>query len=278
MNFFLIILFFLLMVAIWENVATEVNYYSVCLPAEKVKNDIRIVHISDLHIAPWALPENYTGYIQKINELDADYVFITGDFITHYKELIPSSSEALSQIKASKGIFCVPGNHDYWVDADYLIVALEEKGFKFLLNESYHSAIDKLTIVGVDDKYTHHNNLEKADEKNGVGDETIKILLSHTPDIIEDIKENQFDIILCGHTHGGQVRAPVFGAFYIPSKYKTRFDQGWFYKKNSHIYVNRGLGSISPPIRLFSKKEICVIEISAGNGKPGRIKHEFIYY
>ena len=270
---FLIILFVLFVY--WETKWVEVNRYAVPVGDKKLDKPIVLVHITDIHISPWALPSSFKPVVKYINSLNPDYIAVTGDFVTHFKELIPGCASALSGLKPRVATLGVLGNHDYWIDSGYLTKCLEEAGMKFLLNSSLPSKNGaSLTFLGVDDPYTRHDNLNISLKDIPQGD--VKVLLSHSPDIIESAAEMDIDIVLVGHTHGGQVRFPLIGAVYIPSRYGRKFDKGWFELKNTWMYVNRGLGGIFPPVRFLCRREIAVIKLIPGEGKPSLLKKELV--
>lgn len=245
----------------------EVNHYVVPMGNKEIKKPIEIVHITDLHMSPWSLPSTFRKTADLINSLKPDYIVITGDFVTHFKELIPGCAKAVSWLKPGVSKLAVLGNHDYWIDAGYICKSLEEAGVEFLLNRCSPSKNgSNLTFLGVDDPYTGHDNLKATFQE--IPEPNMSVLLSHSPDIIEHAAELGIDLVLTGHTHGGQVRLPLIGAIYIPSKYGRRFDKGWFNIKNTRMYVNRGLGGIFPPIRFLCRKEIAILKLVSGEGKP----------
>lgn len=282
MNFVLIIFIFILsftafiLFVYWETKWVEVNHYKVPLGEGKLEKPVHLVHITDIHISPWALPSTYEPAVKFINSLEPDYIAITGDFVTHFKELIPGCSRVLSGLKADEGVMGVLGNHDYWIDSGYLTECLKDAGVDMLINRSRVSKNGcMLTFLGVDDPFTHHDNLTSS--LQDIPDSQIKVLLSHSPDIIEKAAELGVNLILVGHTHGGQVRFPFVGAIYIPSRFGTRYDKGWFREKNTQMYVNKGLGGIFPPVRFLCRREIAVMNLVAENGEPELLKRELVY-
>ncbi|MCD4784859.1 MAG: metallophosphoesterase [Candidatus Eremiobacteraeota bacterium] len=245
----------------------EVNHYVVPMGDVEIKKPIEIVHISDLHMSPWSLPSTFRKTADFINSLQPNYIVMTGDFVTHFKELIPGCAKAISWLKPKVSMLGVLGNHDYWIDAGYICRSLEEVGVELLLNRCSPSKNgSNLTFLGVDDPYTGHDDLKSTSRE--IPGSHMSVLLSHSPDIIEDAADLGINLVLVGHTHGGQVRLPLLGAIYIPSKHGKRFDKGWFNIKNTKMYVNRGLGGIYPSIRFLCRKEIAIHKLVSGEGKP----------
>ncbi len=260
----------------WETKWVEVNHYKVPLGKGRLEKPVHLVHITDIHIGPWALPTGYKPAVRFINSLEPDYIAITGDFVTHFKELIPGCARILSELKSNEAVMGVLGNHDYWIDSGYLTKCLEEAGVEMLINRARLSNNGcRLSFVGIDDPYTHHDNLGSSIAD--IPGSQVKVLLSHSPDIIDKAAELGIDLILVGHTHGGQVRFPLVGAIYIPSRYGTKYDKGWFREKNTQMYVNKGLGGIFPPVRFLCRREIAVMNLVAEDGEPELLKRELVY-
>jgi len=251
----------------YETNWVEVNHYVVPVGGGEIDEPIKIVHLTDLHISPWSPPSNFRKAVDFINSLKPDYIAITGDFVTHFKELIPGCARAVSELKPGISILGVLGNHDYWIDAGYISRSLEEVGVELLLNRCSPSKNgSNLTFLGVDDPYTGHDDLTATFRE--IPESHTSILLSHSPDVIENAADLGIDLVLAGHTHGGQVRLPLIGAIYIPSKFGRHFDMGWFNVKKTKMYVNRGFGGIFPPIRFLCRREIAVLKLVSGEGKP----------
>lgn len=259
----------------WETCWVEVNRYRVPVGPGKLDKPVNIVHITDIHISPWYPPSQFQKAAEVINGLNPDYVVITGDIVTHFREYIPGAARALSGLKPKKGMVGVLGNHDYWIDAEYIAGCLQEAGVELLLNRAISSKNGSpITFLGVDDPYTGHDDLPRSCED--IPADQVKILLSHSPDIIEQAAPKKIDLVFAGHTHGGQVRLPVVGALTIPSKFGKKYDKGWFVENKTRMYVNRGLGGIFPPIRFLCRREIALFSLVDGEGKPGLLGKELI--
>ena len=161
------------------------------------------------------------------------------------------NSPQSNKIKAP--IISVLGNHDAWYDKYTVKTALEKYGITVLHNTS--TKFDNLYIAGVEDITTSVPNVEAALENT----EFPRILLSHSPDIYYDVKED-VDLILAGHVHGGQVRIPFIGALICPSIYGTKFASGDFKETSNRMIVTRGLGTSILTVRFNDIPEIVVLE------------------
>ena len=252
----------------------------------KAFDGVKIVQISDLHLG--SFNENFEPIaeaVQMINDLEADYIFFTGDLVndTHTEALpwIP----ILSKLKAKKGKYSTLGNHDYgWGDkisdedkkANGKEVARvnEQMGFNVLLNE--HTILEnegeKIGLVGVENwGYSKENwfptfgDYKKSTE--GMEDVPFKILLSHDPTHWDHhiMGKEDVDLTLAGHTHGGQLGISIPGLFELSAaKLFYKRYAGLYREGKQNLYVNRGLGYLIFPGRVGIPPEITVHTLSKG--------------
>lgn len=217
------------------------------LAAEKPAH--RLVHFTDLHHKgdrDYALE-----VVRTINSLSPDFVCFTGDLIEESK-FLPEALEILAGIKAP--LYGVPGNHDYWSHASFgeIIKAFKANGGGWLLDEERVIG-GKVTIIGATCSGARHPLLP-------VNGEMKNILLMHYPAWVKRLENQQFDLILAGHSHGGQVRIPFYGPISVPFGV-DQYDLGLFRTAAGPLYVNPGIGWFPWPIRFNCRPEITVIEI-----------------
>jgi len=207
----------------------------------------KIVHFTDIHHKgdkPYL-----SGVISKMNALHPDFACFTGDLVENKVHL----SEALSVLRRiSCPLFGVPGNHEYWSSVSFgeIAKAFAATGGKWLMDGSVTIAGGKIAITGV----TGHNIYLKPKieaEKH--------LLLTHYPVFVEKLKSIKYDLILAGHSHGGQVRIPFLGALILPYNV-GRYDRGLFKTGLGPLYVNPGIGCYLLPIRFCCRPEITVIQ------------------
>jgi len=220
--------------------------------------DFSIVQISDLHIGGLIDREFVKNSVLKINALKPDIVFITGDLIDTALENIEDIVRELDDISAKYGIYYILGNHEYFHDPLKLIDFIKTTQIKLLLNE--HVTIDalKLNVVGVTDRIGYRTNFLPPDIHkafSGCNNAYKTILLAHQPKFIEELGNYTPELILSGHTHGGQI---------WPFEYLVKLQQPYVkglhkLPNGSHIYVNSGIGFWGPPMRLDSQAEIAYI-------------------
>ena len=237
----------------------------------------RIIQISDLHASFWVTEGYLHRVVDQINRLDGDLVVITGDIITgavndFWKRWLPTGKRdylemairVLSDLQ-DKPKMAVLGNHDQWdgaVTEKRLVKGLEAIDIQVLRNRS--QAIvrgkDRIYIAGTDDIWFSYN-LDRALEQ--VPKQAFKVLLSHSPDVVDDLDTaRRIDLTLCGHTHGGQVAVPYLSHHFIPIKHPSRYLSGLVTEQHGYTYVNRGIGTLVFPFRFNAPPEITCLTLT----------------
>lgn len=216
-----------------------------------------IAQLSDIHHCKYVSREFIKKCVRKVNALHPDIIALTGDFVYGSKEFMYSVAEELAELKAKEGIFAVLGNHD---NKESTADTLSKKGIRLLINEyiPLYRKNDYLFIAGVDDLWAGKLNLETT--LKGTDDKP-RILLCHNPDAIEMIKYTGVDFVMAGHTHGGQVSLPLYGPPIVYSKFGTRYAAGLFHEEKTTMYVNKGIGISSFPVRFFARPEITLFTL-----------------
>lgn len=236
-----------------------------------ILGDLRVIQISDLHIKKFGVREK--RLIRLIDKINPDIIFITGDFISRNKAIKPCI-KIVGQLVSKCPVIAVLGNGDHsykkkFVDTEWLIKGLKEKGVKILVNESIRLTVketgletdNSLYIIGLDDNYRWLDDIFKA--TRNVPENSPKILLAHSPNIIEKINIKGINLILSGHTHGGQIVLPFIVAIYTNPVCNARkkFISG-LYMEDTKLYVNRGIGTSGICLRLFCKPEITMFKFN----------------
>jgi uncharacterized protein len=209
----------------------------------------RIAFVTDTHVASFMRRGLYREVVAQIARFDPDLVLLGGDFVS-FRRHIPLMAEVLDGLAARDGVYACLGNHDYWADRDGVIAALTAKGVEFVINRSIVLR-DDLTLTGIDEVYRGEPDLDASFAKAG----RIRLGLSHHPDIVDLFADERLDLLVCGHTHGGQIRFPFFGSVVVPSKHEGRYANGFHRVANVLMYVSRGIGAI-PPLRILCKPEL----------------------
>ena len=227
---------------------------------------LRIVQLSDFHHRGYAEDYYLRHVVEKVNALGPAIIALTGDFITAHgnvfgpwRKAMPVCAEILSELKAPLRL-CTLGNHDC-IDAPFVMRCLTERGLTVLYNN--HTAIetrgDRLWIAGSADAYFDFPDLERtvprATEREPV------LMLGHEPDFADTVRLfGGVDVMLAGHSHGGQVRLPGVTRAFLPVMGR-RYVQGLFHLGDMQLYVNRGIGAVHLPIRFRCPPEITLFTL-----------------
>jgi uncharacterized protein len=228
---------------------------------ERFRN-FRIVQLSDIHHGLFLPLEGVEHVVEVINGLEPDLVAITGDYVTYSRAYIEPVARALGRLDARYGVCAVLGNHDYRVDPDAVASALMRRGIDVLRNRSvmFGRGKSSLYVAGVDD-WGYGADLGAALSEVPEGAPTA--LLAHNPRIIHQAAKAGVNLVLSGHTHGGQVNLPVVGNLYARTPEQMRFRAGWDRLEDTDIYVSRGIGTVVLPWRYRCPPEIAQIELTA---------------
>ena len=216
-------------------------------------NDLRILHLSDTHLD--GVPGLLEVLKDKIAKLDFDIAVLTGDYRfdkgAFEQKTIDPTLDLINFLQTLGPVYAVPGNHDC-LDT---IEQIEKTGAHILINQ--HVDYKGITIAGVDDPhYFETHDLEQA--LHDVPKENFKLLLAHSPEIIPQAHHREVDFYLCGHTHGGQVRLPLFGMVHWNARCKKMYADGHFVYESLQGFTHRGTGSSNSPIRFNCPPEIVI--------------------
>jgi predicted MPP superfamily phosphohydrolase len=223
---------------------------------------LKIVQLSDLHIGPTIRRNWVQALADRVRDLDPDLIAITGDLIDGGVEDLRPEVEPLSRLAAPLGVFFITGNHEYYSGVQEWVDETRRMGWTVLLNE--HRILTRgqgrLVLAGVSDYHggrflkEHASDPTRAfqDAPSGVP----RILLAHQPKTVRHLGSLAVDLVLCGHTHGGQ---------YIPWNRVVALDQtylaGLHQVGPTQLYVSRGAGYWGPPLRLGAPSDITRITL-----------------
>jgi predicted MPP superfamily phosphohydrolase len=229
---------------------------------------LRVLHISDLHFEGYSPREqNILTYVKR---LKPDLILLTGDYLNLSSVYDPEAQKGvrqfLKQLKAPLGVFAITGSPV--VDMAGIIPEIF-KGLKIRwLNDERITVQyrgNTLHLIGIQCTYTIERDLAALQQlHNDIPDTGLTILLYHTPDLMPSLAELDIDLYLCGHTHGGQIRLPVYGAIATSSRWGKRYEMGLYREGNTTLYVSRGLGLEglgAPRARFLAPPEIILWDI-----------------
>lgn len=220
----------------------------------EVEGPANFVLISDQHLGQYKGEAFFSRVVERINELDPDFVLIPGDFVY---SIDPTEIEAIfTPFKSFKmPVYAVLGNHDMAPAGELLDSTLSE-----ILSEYGVTWIDNATVInneiqilGLGERWNNETDLKTFDS---LQPDLINIAVIHNPDGAYDFPENSLDLIVAGHTHGGQIRIPFLYKWAVPTKYDWGKAQGWFEILGNPLYITSGLGETALPMRLFNPPEI----------------------
>jgi predicted MPP superfamily phosphohydrolase len=212
----------------------------------------RIVQLSDFHCSRQVTPAYLTEAVELAQAQNPDLVVLTGDFIHKGFKYIESVAQTLGRLKAPQGTFAVLGNHDFSVRNALgfrrhrhlhraVASALKARGIHVLHNETVHLTreADVIQLVGVEDLWSRVCDLDQAFA--GLSSARPAIVLAHNPRTVEFLNGRRCDLMLSGHTHGGQINLPGLGRPTL-GKRARRFAAGMYHHRNTYLYVNKGVG------------------------------------
>lgn len=221
----------------------------------------KIVFVSDIHHGPNFSRDRVKRMVEKVNDLEPDIILIGGDYTEKDGHYITPCFEELKNLEAPLGKYGVLGNHDYFRNAQPVKQGMRQAGITILDNTAQWIVHGKgrIRIGGVSDLY-HGPQLLNPTIKD-VREDDFVILLSHNPDFVERIRTYKVDVVLSGHTHGGQVTFLCLWAPYIPSSYGQKYKTGVVETEYTRVYISNGVGSTGIPIRFFARPQINVFKL-----------------
>lgn len=232
----------------------------------------RLVLMSDWHCGPVNRPRDLRPAIRLANRCSPDLVLLPGDFTSMSGRYFAEAAELASQLhpRVPGGILVSWGNHDYWHGLDPGLQMMPEAGCQILTNRSLVLTGKRdleehgkgLWLCGIDDLWAGKPLL--AETLKDIAADQPRIVLSHNPDVAEQQAGPRVDLMVSGHTHGGQVRIPTMGTPIIPSQYGQKYASGLVEGPDYKVYVSRGVGSSGLPVRFGVPPEVTLFELRRG--------------
>ena len=231
----------------------------------KVFEGFRIVHLSDIHHSPFTSREQIERAVEAANRLQPDIIALTGDYISHERQFAAPCAEVLGRLRARHGVFAVLGNHDHWTDAALITDLFRAEGITVLINQGmrFEQGGEAFWLAGVDDTMVGLEDLPLA-LAGSLGDE-MKLLLAHNPIILRRAARAGVDLVLSGHTHGGQVTLRSERS--ASGRPRRRLLRGLGSQGETQIYVTRGLGTVVLPVRYGCPPEVSLLELHCSRSR-----------
>jgi predicted MPP superfamily phosphohydrolase len=223
----------------------------------------RIAQLSDLHVGvltpkSWALRWSHAA-----NRRAPDLTVLTGDLVTSGTAFYADIAEAVGALRAPMGVFASMGNHDYFGDGEPLVKMLGQQGVRVLRNEGQTIERDgaRLWLAAIDDTWTRRDDIDAA--LRGRPEGVPAVLLAHDPSRFDAAADAGADVVLSGHTHGGQIAVPFLYRRLSLASIAHRYNVGFYRRGRSTLYVHPGLGTTGPPIRLGVPPEVTILVLRA---------------
>lgn len=233
-----------------------------------MQTDVTVAHFSDLHFSRWYKPRRFNKVIKSLIEVKPDLIVFTGDLIDNYQKWPSKQTQKLisklKRVSAPMGKIAVLGNHDFKSDGQYFVQeVLKEAGFTVLVNDDIFGSDEHISmnIAGIADQESHHVNYYY--------ESTLAewhLLLIHQPDYIDQVRNlDTYDLVLAGHSHGGQIRLPFYR---MTNKGAQRYTHSLYLPtKNTLLSVTAGIGMTQLPMRFGVPPEILYYHLS-NNQEP----------
>lgn len=235
-----------------------VKTYDIISP--KVKKETKIIMLSDLHIDV-NVPVSYVkNLVERVNALNPDAIVLVGDIIDNSSKNLYSQMEELQKLKAKDGVYVTLGNHEFYAGVFDWIIKFGRMQYTILNNMGVKLDDTGIYLAGIPDinaaqasnvKINLNQTLSLAEKDDFV------IMLSHTPKIIEGMDKDKIDLMLSGHTHGGQ----IFPFHYFVMQANQGKLAGFYNDNGIKMYISRGTRSWGPPMRIFAPSEIAVFNL-----------------
>lgn len=238
--------------------------HDVHLPGLDPRHDgVRIAHLSDIHVG-WITPREHVRHaVELANQARADLIVMTGDYVCWTRKEIPLMEEQLSGLEAANVVVTL-GNHDHFTSGRQVAESMRKNGYDVLQNQ--HRTIDiggaPLQVIGVDDPVTHRHDLDRAFAN--LSTRGTRLVLCHCPEPAAGLAARGADLILSGHTHGGQIFIPGITDRMFERMGK-RYRTGFYEVDGSQLYVTAGVGYSGVRMRAGhgTRAEIAVLTLRA---------------
>lgn len=246
-----------------ERLIVRVNTYRI--PVRNLPESFEgftIIHLSDLHYGPYMSKGMIENVVERVNRMERDIVVNTGDNVCQRRseQVVDEIWPVLRQISAPLGVYAVLGNHDHWANTARSLEWLEKSG-----QNLRHRAVSiqkeggRIWLGGAGDLWEDENGIDLAFSAAPAGE--CKILLAHNPDSADLPFTTPVDLVLSGHTHGGQVVFPFIGPPLLPVRNRD-YASGFVQSSERGVFISRGVGC-TLPVRFNCPPEIAVLKLTA---------------
>jgi uncharacterized protein len=239
------------------------------LPGPPDRRPLRVAFVSDLHVGPLTPSNLLDDAFARVAEAKPDVLALGGDYVS--LEVTDKIAARLEELVSGADVplkVAVLGNHDLWTRHELIENALARGGARVLLNESLRlpPPHDDVALVGLDDPWTGWVDPDAAFAPHA--EAPLKLVLSHAPESVPLVEGRGARLLMCGHTHGGQVAAP-WGPFLVQGPLGRRWPHGMHQLGDLSLFVSRGVGYSDIPMRSFAPSDIAIFDIVPPRPKNG---------
>lgn len=236
---------------------------TISLDIPLLSKELKIIQISDLHIDTFVTTQDIQKVIDLANGADPDIVVLTGDIVDAKSDFVGEKINLLKGLKSKFGTYYVLGNHEYFHDTKAILEKLKENNIT-ILNNTSSTISDKnkplINVIGITDFFGNNVGFLEPDIQQAVLKATPNIpniLLSHQPRVIDFLENTKINLVLSGHTHGGQI---------FPFNFLVLLQQPYIkglheFRPQEYIYINQGSGVWGPPMRIGTYSEVTLIKL-----------------
>ncbi|MDM8537787.1 metallophosphoesterase [Desulfobacterales bacterium HSG17] len=246
-----------------ERYLVRVNHYRI--PVNNLPDSFvgyKIVHLTDIHYGPLVPLWMIKRVVETINNLEKDVIVCTGDYV-HEKNAttqIDAVWPVLAELEAPDGVYSVLGNHDHWADTKMSMEWLDQSRQNLVRRiTSIEKKGQRIWLAGAGDFWEDRHPLDELLIR--IPKEDCRILLAHNPDSADTFYTQRIDLMLSGHTHGGQVKIPFWGTPILPVQNKNYNSGLKISPKGTRVFISKGIGWAILPIRFNCYPEIAVLEL-----------------
>jgi uncharacterized protein len=234
------------------------------IPLENLPADfhgLRIALMTDFHCSYFITREHISAAVKRANELEPDLVLLAGDYVHNESDYIVPVMEELGKLRAPLGVYAVQGNRDIWVNRLLTTQALVQNNITETTNRGIWMSRgeSRIWLCGIDDCNEGTPDMKAA--LNGASPDSFALALTHNPYYADFLDDRRIGLVLCGHTHGGQINFPLIGRPFLPSGCK-KYSCGLIQGPHNKVFVSTGIGSIFPPVRFNCPPEIALLTLT----------------
>ncbi|MEO8370688.1 MAG: metallophosphoesterase [Candidatus Solibacter sp.] len=246
---------------------TDFRVREVDVPIDGLAPDLdglRILHLSDIHLSAFLSEGEFAGVVDSTFALKPHLAVVTGDLISGHTDPLDACIRQLARLKSDAGTFACMGNHERYARVEaYTERQSAKAGIRFLRGQAQALRFGNATLnlAGLDFQPQRSRSVYLKGADRLILPGATNILLQHNPDVFPEAARQGYNLLLAGHTHGGQVTVEILDQAFNPARFFTPYVYGLYRQGNATAYVTRGIGTIGIPTRLGAPPEISLLRL-----------------